>query len=425
MARVHILATAAACAALFGCSTGQTLQTMALPPAGATIRGLPYYLPRAYVSLTVTGGPPASKDPSSTGATGGDKGVAGAPVGAAPAPAVPAAAPAPVVPPPTPSASTGNTVYLFGATLSTPIIIPDRTAPLFLAYQHSIAADDQFDIAVDQRGLLQSSSGTATDQSGAAVVQAVQLIGQIAAAVAGFPSFKVDALEFVQGPKLAPVAPIAPAKCTLPPFSQAISFIPGETPPQPYSIGQGSQTLTVTIQNETQPPAPLFNLEPAGTLDRSQRPLMGMGVAFRRPIMRKFTAYVKTSDDAAKLCGIRSFHQDYYVTVPDTSFDGVFYEDTSRASLVTKSTKLAITNGMLTGVTISNPSELLASINLPGDILKALLSIPASILTFKVQQIAAQQGLTDAEAKAIESQITLLQQQAALKAAQSSATASP
>jgi hypothetical protein len=50
--------------------------------------------------------------------------------------------------------------------------------------------------------------------------------------------------------------------------------------------------------------------------------------------------------------------------------------------------------------------------------LKAILSIPASLLTFKVEQISAQQGLTDAQAKLIESQIDLIRMQGELQAAQ-------
>jgi hypothetical protein len=55
----------AMCTAVTECAGGQTMMTMGTPGANATVTGVPYFLPTAYVPLTFTGGPPPDLDPES------------------------------------------------------------------------------------------------------------------------------------------------------------------------------------------------------------------------------------------------------------------------------------------------------------------------------------------------------------------------
>lgn len=72
---------------------------------------------------------------------------------------------------------------------------------------------------------------------------------------------------------------------------------------------------------------------------------------------------------------------------------------------------------MLTGVEVDNPSEALAIVSFPLDLLKAIISIPATALAIKVQNYAAEQNLNDSQTKLLQSQISLLQAQAAAQQA--------
>src|SRR5262249_17499160 len=95
-----------------------------------------------------------------------------------------------------------------------------------------------------------------------------------------------------------------------------------------------------------------------------------------------------------------------------------FVVDNSRGVFVTKRVDFAVVDGVLTGIEVDKPSEVLAVLQLPVDILKAIASIPGEILSVKVKQLSDEKGLTAAQSELLKAQIELIKQRQALSDAQ-------
>jgi hypothetical protein len=93
------------------------------------------------------------------------------------------------------------------------------------------------------------------------------------------------------------------------------------------------------------------------------------------------------------------------VVVPDATRP--FPYPVSRGAFVKKVTNLTITSGVLTGVHIDKPSELVGATKIPLDISKQIADIPKGILSVQVSQ-------TQQEANLVQQQTAVVQQQAAL-----------
>lgn len=95
-----------------------------------------------------------------------------------------------------------------------------------------------------------------------------------------------------------------------------------------------------------------------------------------------------------------------------------FVADNNRGVFVKKRVDFAVTDGVLTGIEVDKPSELLAIVSLPVDILKAIAAIPGEILTVKIKQLSDEKGLTAAQVELLKAQIDLIKQRQALADAQ-------
>jgi hypothetical protein len=95
-----------------------------------------------------------------------------------------------------------------------------------------------------------------------------------------------------------------------------------------------------------------------------------------------------------------------------------FVADNNRGVFVKKRVDFVVSDGVLTGIEVDKPSELLAIVSLPVDILKAIASIPGEILSVKIKQLSDEKGLTSAQVELLKSQIDLIKQKQALSDAQ-------
>ncbi len=107
------------------------------------------------------------------------------------------------------------------------------------------------------------------------------------------------------------------------------------------------------------------------------------------------------------------------VTVPDSS--RLYRLPIAGAALTKTSVKHVFKDGMLTELSLDQPSGVVAIASLPVDILKALMSIPAELIKLKVDYSSQQTAQTEQQAKLIEAQLKLLKLQAELQAAQNTA----
>lgn len=85
--------------------------------------------------------------------------------------------------------------------------------------------------------------------------------------------------------------------------------------------------------------------------------------------------------------------------------------DLKRPAFVQKISKLTFTNGVLTEVYLNKPSELLAGLKIPSEILKAVAGLPLELLQFKVSQDKAYNDFLQAQINQIQLKQQLLELQ--------------
>lgn len=83
--------------------------------------------------------------------------------------------------------------------------------------------------------------------------------------------------------------------------------------------------------------------------------------------------------------------------------------DITRPAFVKQVTKLTFVNGVLAEVYLNKPSEWLAAVKIPSDILKAVAGLPLELLQFRVSHDQAYNDLLNAQVKQIQLQQQLLQ----------------
>jgi hypothetical protein len=66
--------------------------------------------------------------------------------------------------------------------------------------------------------------------------------------------------------------------------------------------------------------------------------------------------------------------------------------DVLRAALVEKKNEITLENGMLTSAKQTKPSEILAGLNIPLEIIKALVSLPTDLIQLKINYSKADQA---------------------------------
>jgi hypothetical protein len=144
------------------------------------------------------------------------------------------------------------------------------------------------------------------------------------------------------------------------------------------------------------------------------------GVVFRMMVPRQLSVDIDTNGlDLGGGCSLRSVaaYSDGSTTmVADPS--RTFVVDNSRGVFVKKRVDLLVTDGVLNGIEVDKPSELLAIVSLPVDVLKSIASIPGEILSVKVKQLSDEKGLTAAQSDLLKAQIDLIKQKQALTDAQ-------
>jgi hypothetical protein len=296
---------------------------------------------------------------------------------------------------PIPAPFGGDKLYIT-VKVSPPRLVPDMKERYFLEYNDEWASDDNLKLRVDAEGLLQTSEGKAKDRSGDAAIKVVELAGEAAKLAIGSPlkSFRFNS---------SPIS--TPAACTLGEFSAEILADPTQASALAgVSLPSHPLTLTFTRIPASNSPTTLPDPAKPGSADHK-------GVVFR-----SLTAYsLKVEVTANSGCQLPPSTSELLLTVPSTDVADNFSVDTSRAALVEKRVNLVVVNGMLVGIDVDKPSQLLAALSLPVDFLKAVVSIPGELLTFKVNQVKGEAALTSEQASALAAQLELLKNKKALE----------
>jgi hypothetical protein len=82
--------------------------------------------------------------------------------------------------------------------------------------------------------------------------------------------------------------------------------------------------------------------------------------------------------------------------------------DITRAPFVTKATTLTFSDGILTNAVISKPSEVLAGLDIPLEVIKAIVALPTELIQFKINQTTVQTQAIEETVKEIQAKENLL-----------------
>ena len=118
------------------------------------------------------------------------------------------------------------------------------------------------------------------------------------------------------------------------------------------------------------------------------------GVYYRAAFPYRLIVKAKDKDGITKVV-------ERIVLLPNESPAYLF--DLRRTAFVKKTYDVQFENGFLTSAKINKPSELLAGVSLPVDIIKSIASIPGEIIQLKINYNSQQQALLEAEKTRFES----------------------
>ncbi len=332
--------------------------------------------------------------------------------------------------------------------------IPDTNAAYFLEHNDNIFFDDNITIEVGNNQLLKSVDSVATDQTGEVLIKLTELAATVAKMSVGVPTpTKKEFLTESEGDEEQ-----LHYVCTLPEITSLDTILdPGISEARVYNAKAVNNSLAalhlpinITVsppvnvyKNETdeEQPYPKLTDQNKGFSARdllewdgctSFHNCISKGVLVRSPVPYFITVdvtkninqdrfyriasseeiedntidMVKDPKECLSKFEVKETSQTFLVMAPN---DGpITSVDVSRASFVSKTTKLGITNGMLQKIEMEKPSQALGFIRIPVDMAKAVAEIPGSILSFQIKN-------TQDEASFYKEQINLLTQMEELK----------
>jgi hypothetical protein len=260
-------------------------------------------------------------------------------------------------------------------TINTVAYIADPDFHYSVSINHDVLFDDDITVTTDgTTGLLKSINTTTTDQTPAIL----ETLAQAPVSILKLTSEKISS--------------------TASSFNITFNLDPTSVEDR-TRLNQILKALTPAIQFNAKPVVPL----PYGP---NMLPDCGFNICFRTAMA--YALELSTTDDAVVARQIVVLPNKYVLgQVPIT-----------RAPFVTKKFVMAFTNGMLTSLQITNPSEALAFVQIPIAIAKSIASIPSAVLQFKTTQITADNNLLTAQQNNLSLQRQIIQAQQQLLAAQ-------
>jgi hypothetical protein len=246
--------------------------------------------------------------------------------------------------------------------------VPDPDQFYLLHYKANPASDDKVNITLNQQGMLQEIDVTTEDKSGEIIVKLADLVKEVLKMSLGLPPAKMRA---------PPGPPVR--------YHVAV-FDPRELLNQERTFDT-VKNITITLK------------DPRKGLAAKHGPGQQRGVYYR-PLMPYTLEVTQISD------GVKNIKAE---TVFLPNFAPIIALDVTGASFVKKVTKLTFTNGILTKVNITKPSELEAAILIPYNIVKSFALLPTEIIQFKYNYSTEHTKLLEAQAAEIKAKDALIE----------------
>lgn len=259
-------------------------------------------------------------------------------------------------------------------------VLPDTSQLLLLIYPGNSFVKDDIKITVDESGLLSNVAAIAEDR-----------FSNIISALFKAPS------EILKKGETAFVEDAAPVlKAEIKEYTK--DFI---IPPSGIKAGASNSLLwTIDIPDNADKKKELdasfkvtFSplIAPGGTTVAAKSAFNGNGI-YVRPRIALQTAVFPDNKNSLQKIDISSA----LITVPDIT--QAILIPITRAVMVEKKQTLKLKNGMLLENAITKPSEAEALLLIPVNILKSVFSIPAQLLSFRINHMQQQKSLVTEDA---------------------------
>jgi hypothetical protein len=252
------------------------------------------------------------------------------------------------------------------------VTVPDPSRCYLLELNPKLYSEDDFKISVDTNGFLSSINVTNADKT-------ADILKTVA-------STAIEALKLVNG------AFAALDKRGKPQQLQNIELL--FDPTNDKEVTEVNNVLKQVAEIKV---APLVD-KPLFVYRKDSIPAKKTTGIFHRPAL-PYKITIETKDEIINK-----------IIMAPNEAPTVAYE-IRRAPLVTSSTALTFKNGFLTDASYHKPSELLAGVTIPLEILKMVTSIPTNLIQFKMDISSAQAKLYQGQTNEASSYLGLLQAQ--------------
>ena len=253
---------------------------------------------------------------------------------------------------------------------ATPLIVPDVASSYQLRLNEDVFASDHYVITTDANGLLSSINSDNTDQTPAIVAKIIQI---------------ADAVIQAGALRAAAQAP--------PPIDFSISL--AVDPFSPASVRRAKKVFSdhlIELKMSDLAGEPLL-VSPASEI---AEPTDCISSVCFRPV-----APVRVSFTVANTA-----QQDVVLVLPDPRL--LMSYNIRRGPCIQRVTNLKFTNGVMSSVDLSKPSEVLGCLDIPLQIAKAFTSIPSELLTLKINQTNQETSLLKAQTDLLKAQTALM-----------------
>ena len=327
--------------------------------------------------------------------------------------------------------------YVLTFTIDEAKQIPDPNTRMLLEYNLSIRSSDEFRLGVTKNGLLNTVKSLSEDKSGEVIIKLAELAKE-AAKIALFitptseqklikkqspderrkacydqlkkmsVSLNINASEFLKSKTKSEI------KEEIKKFNSKI--IKAMMVDGTESFGKFNLISDVNFDSkktETETETETLDIGKAEEIDYKR------GIVFRVMEPTNLQVTMDTSDlefrKGNQTCTLPKIVESVD-TLPMMVANPLktFVVDTNRAAFVKKRVDLLVSDGVLTGIEVDKPSELLAGISIPVEVLKTIASIPGEILSLRVKGMEAEKSLTQNEAEIIKQQVEIIKQRQAL-----------
>jgi hypothetical protein len=249
-------------------------------------------------------------------------------------------------------------------------LVPDPDQFYLLHYKANPASDDQVNITLNQHGLLQEIDVTTEDKSGEIIVKLAELVKEALKVTFGLPPTAMRE-------KAPPIVR----------YREAV-FDPRDLLNQYRTLdSHQGQEITLTLK------------DPRNGVAANHGPQTQRGIYYR-PLMPY------TLEITQKIGGVENVTQKI-VYLPN--FAPIIALDVTGAAFVKKVTKLTFTDGILSKVAITKPSQLEAAILIPYNIVKSIAQLPTEIIQFKFNYSTENKKLLEAQAAEIQAKNALIE----------------